>query len=64
LLIEAQIRREAVLQYSTFEHELAVNPQVPRAVKSRTVLDKSTREERLDSLRKLLKERELEEAAA
>lgn len=50
-LIEARVKRQAVLMYSTFEDELVLNPTVAQIALQRHALQNSIRNERIDELK-------------
>jgi len=56
-IIEAKIKKESILLYSSFENEVVVNPTIPVITKSYIALDSNIRNERLAILRDELTEK-------
>lgn len=56
MVIEAKIKKESILLYSSFENEVVVNPTKPLTSKTHITLDGNIRNERLASLRKEIDE--------
>jgi len=62
-VLEARVRREAILMYSSFEKELVLNPTVPPTLVAAHELPMCDKPERLFELRALLRRKNEEEMA-
>ena len=62
-LLEARVRKNSILMYSSFEHELVLNPVLPPLSVTHHALTKSGGEERRDELRTVLRRQDKEEMA-
>ena len=63
IVLEARVRREAILMYSSFEKELVLNPTVPPTLVAAHELPMCEKPERLFELRALLRRKDAEEMA-
>jgi len=62
-ILEARIRHESILMYSSFEEEVVLNPSMPPLSVARHMLPPCEKPARLDELRTLLRRKEEKEMA-